>query len=58
MLWMASLAARRGRGLNRVPFSVLVCTRSVRPSRVALIVHIGPGDDAEPVITIMRPEDD
>lgn len=61
VLWMAFNACRRpGEGqrrvfeLHRVPRE----GRGNRPRRVALAVHIGPGDNAEPVITIMQPNED
>lgn len=54
VLWMASLAARRGQG-RRVTFQVYRVPndgRSKRAKVVLLDMHIGPGDSAEPVITI------
>lgn len=57
VLWMANMACRApGDGqrrvfeLHRVPSE----GRGNRPRRVSLIVHIGPGDDPRPVITIMQ----
>jgi hypothetical protein len=60
VVYMARLAAR-GRGENprrlfdlyRVP----VVGRGVRPRRVTLALHIGPGDCGEPVVTIMLPSE-
>lgn len=62
VVWMAAQAARRGHGhgdrlafqLYRVPRG----GRSARPRLVTLHLHIGPGDDAGPVITIMLPGED
>lgn len=60
VLWMATQAARRGTGghlvfqLYRVPRG----GRAVRPRLVTLHMHIGPGDDLEPVITITLPGED
>lgn len=63
VLWMASLAARRKSGgdeprrlfsLYRVPMG----SQDGLPQRVALAIHIGPGDQGEPVITIMQPDED
>jgi hypothetical protein len=60
VLWMASLAARRGSGerlafqLYRVPRG----GRGVRPRLVSLHLVIGPGDQGEPVITILMPNED
>lgn len=55
VLWLASLAARSGQG-RRVTFQVYRVPndgRSKRAKVVLLDMHIGPGDSAEPVITIM-----
>lgn len=61
VLWMAYLAARRASGSCRVQFQLLVVPRggtAKRPRLTALHMHIGPGDDGEPVITIMLPHED
>lgn len=62
VLWMARDAAKRARhGQDRVDFSVLrvpSTPRSRAPKLTGLIMHIGPGDDAEPVITIMKSGED
>lgn len=62
VVYMAGLAARRSTGgdprqlfqLYRVP----VEGRGTMPRRIALAMHIGPGDAGEPVITIMQPNED
>lgn len=60
VLWMAKLAARRASGgdvgfeLHRVPRG----GRGARPRRAQLRAVIGPGDDGEPVITILMPGED
>ena len=59
VLWMASRAARRGGQeirfqLYRVPRG----GRGMRPRLVTLKAICGPGDDGEPVITIMLPGED
>ena len=59
VLWMASRAARRGGQeirfqLYRVPRG----GRGMRPRLVTLKVICGPGDEGEPVITIMLPGED
>lgn len=60
VVWMAAQAARRGHGdrlafqLYRVPSG----GRSGRPRLVTLHLHIGPGDNADPVVTIMLPGED
>ena len=65
VLWMAHVHARRAAGRDRITMCVLV--RDVRkdlrdsqnpPRKHFPIVAIGPGDEGEPVITIMFPEDD
>ncbi len=44
---------------REVAFSVLrIGSGRLRPSRVTLALVIGPGDQGEPVITIMQPEED
>lgn len=62
VLWMASIAARRNKGTDRVTFKLNVATDrehlGERAPLVELVLHIGPGDTAEPVLTIMFPEDD
>ncbi len=58
ILWMASLAARRNRDASVVCFTVSVRNdnRQPRPRRLKAVV--GSGDDGEPVITILLPEED
>lgn len=61
VIWMAYLAARRASGGCRVQFNVLVVPRggaARRPRLMTLTMNIGPGDDGEPVITIMLPNED
>lgn len=62
LLWMTCLASRRAAsediqvlvGLLRVPRH----GRGRLPRRVTLVAEIGPGDEREPVITIMWPGED
>jgi hypothetical protein len=62
VLWLASLATRKARSgdiqalveLLRVPRH----GRGRLPSRVTLVAEIGPGDEGEPVITILWPGED
>jgi hypothetical protein len=60
VLWMVGVAARRHSGselrfqLYRVPRG----GRGVRPRLVTLAMRCGPGDEGEPVITIMLPGED
>ena len=59
LLYLAALEARRRRNAQVVPFGVLrVPHRGSRPELVQITMHIGPGDNAEPVITIMQPGED
>lgn len=60
VLWMAFLSARRAAHqaftfeLSRVPRG----GSGMRPRSTRLVCHIGPGDEGEPVITIMLPGED
>ena len=59
VLAMAHLAARCRLDSDRLTFSVLrIGAGRLRPSRVTLALVIGPGDQGEPVITIMQPSED
>ncbi|AUX46077.1 hypothetical protein SOCE26_075820 [Sorangium cellulosum] len=58
ILWMFRWAANRARDQSEVLFELHVVTDSITPSRVQLKAICGPGDDCEPVITIMLPEED
>lgn len=62
VLWMAFLAARKSGGESLVTYRVAVLesqTYEGEPQHEEheLWLHIGPGDQAEPVLTIMFPED-
>ena len=57
VLWMFSVAARKITG-DRLTYSVLFQTAEKRQQEVQLNAVCGPGDNAEPVITIMLPGDD
>lgn len=60
VLWLASLAATRGRG-DRVAFEIYRVPRdgkTTRPKKTHLQMHIGPSDAGEPVISIMLPGED
>jgi hypothetical protein len=56
VLWMASCAARSGGKRSRVPFEVLMHVREGK-RKLRLFIDVGPGDRAEPVVTIGYPED-
>ena len=61
VVWMASCAARRHRdgGADRVAFEVFRVPRGRRRAlRCALVLHIGPGDDGAPVLTVLLPDED
>ena len=58
-LWMASRAARHGGEEIRFQlYRVARGGRGTRPRLVTLKALCGPGDDAEPVITLMLPDED
>jgi hypothetical protein len=60
VLWMASRAALRSRG-ERVQFQLYRVPRGgrgVRPRLVTLVMHIGPGDEGDAVVTLMLPGED
>jgi hypothetical protein len=48
----------RGTEASRIDFQLLVRNDNRRPEKVTLKALCGPGDDAEPVITIMLPHED
>jgi hypothetical protein len=62
VVWMAMLAARRApAGTRRIPVRLLrvpTVGRGVRPRYADLVMECGPGDNAEPVLTIMMPDED
>lgn len=60
VLWTAYLAARHAKS-NRCPFQLYRVPRgghSTRPQLITLCMHIGGGDNGEPVITIMLAHED
>ncbi|WP_437935272.1 DUF6573 family protein [Sorangium sp. So ce341] len=58
ILWMFRWAALRAKDQSEVHFQLHVVTESISPSLVELKAICGPGDDCEPVITIMLPNED
>tara|TARA_R100001143_G_scaffold62126_1_gene64604 strand:+ start:536 stop:955 length:420 start_codon:yes stop_codon:yes gene_type:complete len=61
VVWMAIQAARRAGATQRIAFRLHRIPRdgcSVRPKLTSLHLHIGPGDDPSPVITILMPDED
>ena len=57
LMVLALFAARRTINTDRVTFKVDFLMGPGRKEAVDVIVHIGPGDEGEPVLTIMLPED-
>lgn len=57
VLWMMAVAVRRRPQGSDVLFELHCVTTSDRASLVRLRAVIGPGDDAEPVVTVMLPEE-
>lgn len=57
VVWMLRHALLTGRGAVR-PFKVLVKNDAGPARAVALKAHCGPGDEGEPVVTVMLPEED
>lgn len=56
-LYMAALAARQTAG-NIINFKVIYLLDDFKENKIELKAIIGPGDTAEPVITIMLPNED
>lgn len=57
VLWMFRMAARSVSG-GEMLYRLLVRNDNTRPKPVTLKAVCGPGDDADPVITIMLPNED
>lgn len=61
VLTMARVAARTSANVSRVNFKVLRIApvgTSTRPTLAGLVLHIGPGNEGGPVITIMGRDED
>lgn len=59
VLWMAGVAARRGGCRTEFQFyRVPRGGRGTKPRLTQLVMHAGPGDNGELVITIMMPSED
>jgi hypothetical protein len=61
VVWMASRAVLRSGEDSQVSFKLFRVKRGTRgrgPTETNLTAQIGPGDDADPVITIMLPDED
>jgi hypothetical protein len=57
VLWMLRFARRRPNA-SEVLFQLCVVTKRIQPSLVTLKAIVGSGDEGEPVLTIMKPEED
>ncbi len=61
VLFMASMAARTNPNSSQILYQLYRVPRGGRGTRAKLVklkLHIGPGDQGEPVITIMMPNED
>ena len=61
VLTMARHASREGAGQNLIAFEVLrvpATGTKTDPELAQLVIHIGPGDHGEPVLTVMLPNED
>jgi hypothetical protein len=58
IVWMLRMAIKSGKGGEEIQYSVLVRNDNRRPTKIDLKALCGPGDDMEPVITIMKPDED
>jgi hypothetical protein len=61
VLWMAWVAARGRRNDDRLTYEVFRIPNEPRATvarRIELVLHIGPGDEGEPVVTVMLPGED
>lgn len=58
VVWMLACAIRRQRDAREIRYELFVRNDKRRARRVELKAICGPGDDAEPVITVMHPWED
>ncbi len=58
ILWLLWCAIRRGQGGSQVDFEVIFLQDPERQETVQFKALCGPGDQGDPVITILRPEED
>jgi hypothetical protein len=60
VLWMlrTEILKNRGTNLREILFQFYCVTDRIKPTLCTLKSVVGPGDDGEPVITIMKPEED
>lgn len=57
LMTLAALSARKGLQQDRVEFEVLFLMRPGKHEKVRCVLHVGPGDHGEPVLTLCLPED-
>jgi hypothetical protein len=57
VLFLAHVTARQAPATDRVGFEVIISTPGDAGSLHKLLLHIGPGDTPEPVLTIGYPSD-
>jgi len=58
IVWMMTNAIRRGGQGDTITFQLMVVRKRVKPTLTTLKAVCGPGDNMEPVITIMFPDQD
>ena len=58
ILYMLTVEIRKSGGVDQILYDLYVRNTNWRPSRVTLKALCGPGDNMEPVITIMLPDED
>ena len=58
VLWMFRCAIGRSNCNSRVNFKVIFVMKEAQRRTIPMYALCGPGDDAEPVITIMLPDED
>lgn len=58
LLLLALVAAKRSKGTDRVNFKVSFLMEAGKSETLDALAHIGPGDEGEPVLTLMLPEDE
>lgn len=58
LLWMARCAGVRARDADRCEFRVIMPVEGLVGRTRRYVLHVGPGDAGEPVVTIMLPGED
>jgi hypothetical protein len=58
LVWLLRCGIARQRDESGFLYELLVVTDSIQPSRVKLRAECGPGDNGEPVITVLLPHED